>query len=102
MKILLLTLVLAGCAGTLPPPTRLGSADVKVIERVVYPVSPSWWRSSMWYNQFTDPATPNRVVIAGQMACVQEAGTTDDPRPGQVFHCAEGWRAPGGHVMGGQ
>lgn len=87
--------IVLGCArGELPPPARAGDINVKVIERVIYPVDAAWWRTSKWYDPWKDTGTPNRVIVSGEWACVQDVGTVDDPRRGEYFQCNEGWRKP--------
>lgn len=82
--------------GSPQPPIHVADEDVMVVSDVKFPVDAQWWRTSQWYNS-ADMATPSRVVISGEFACVQDAGFTDNPRNGDAFHCPGGWRAPGGH-----
>lgn len=92
----IIAVLLMGCAtGGVVQPPRATDKDVRIIERVVESVNPTWWQRSPWYDLFHDLTTPARVVISGAWACPQDAGTIDDPKPGQQFYCPGGWRAPG-------
>lgn len=94
------SLVIIGCAlGGLQPSPRVTDANAKIVaivwpSEITAPLDPIAWRASPWHRS-DDVVTPSRVVIStDRYACIMRDGDTRDPRPAQVFKCADSWRYP--------
>lgn len=91
---LLLLALLAACAhSAIRASSRAADPGAMLVGQVIVNPSREWFHRSGWFRLATDMTTPARVYVSGgRWACVLQTAEVHEPRPGDYYVCAAGWR----------